>query len=541
MTISPTDHEQRQGVELIFESIDNKRVPILLDRHTRLWSLTRIFATLCDRYRNQIKFSHNGHQLNVDSTADDLKLKDKDVVTVTASPSDGDRSQFMISIILEKLRKVDKKTLILYTEQSELITVMEVDNKSTLSDLFAKYQKVTLRSVKNITRVSGSDFVLGINLEKTLEDLNILEGATIGIKDEETVPKSAAQESDAMDIDDPIIQSSEKPDQDEIVQSSSISQKDSQQNITSYPNIINTSAISADVHSTNTNQSSSAGAKESDGQPNDQGPVPTMADVSKDVNRVTDDTEQSPGIEKGNNTTTTKDLMSQNNEQPTYIGLNRIFDTDVETCDDTSELPPGNQQTGNTDTQHILGSYTLDEPAIENNTSTNRAIIQESQTSVVSVGPVCYAFLMKGPKEFGFLIYEDETFETIFKQYREENSPEGKLAFRYLNNIVSKKDTPLTIGALADKANTIEAVHVELDAIYLQLKGEGSEMYVRTKPHTKLKRAFNYFANKHNLKPESLVATHRGRILSRKDTPMDLGLENGAILEFKSLKKENNG
>jgi len=144
-----------------------------------------------------------------------------------------------------------------------------------------------------------------------------------------------------------------------------------------------------------------------------------------------------------------------------------------------------------------------------------------------------FKFNFTGPIKLVRSIDGDECFRKYLKEYKAESGMKN-LAFRHMNNPVKMRDTPRSIKASPDVTNTVEAIQVELEEITFALRdvaGTYPQLFFKAKSYTKLKKSFDFYAKKNGLILEKLHFSFQGRTLRRNDTPDDLELENGSHVD----------
>lgn len=586
---STTCTKKINTVKLIFRGM-NRSLSFIMEGDVRLTEIARVFSSAVGLPMDQIKFSFKGSSLCLDTTPQLSELHDLDVIDVSYE-SLAPVSQDLILALdykLNQARKRSKLAVFIYSLKSEWIVVLGIDGSETVEDITTKYRNITGDSSEAIRKI-GKDVLSEGNLacyKSKVQDLGIYNGILIEFGKE--AGKDQFNEIMDVDVANSVPSNSDVDQQTEVngtlnkelnddqdkIQSPSISQHRSESDA------LHTDIIIDDLKvkeiSTEVNGSKSPSVIE--GTPIDESLGQELAteviensneeqDADGDIlmegtaghdllaaqnyshsgsfrqatEKVSDSTIPSSEQRLLESTSHSKDSSKEIAQSPQIketLKFQQCKPSDTSEVDETTELPPGNQQTA---TEHLdapsallsQGSPDTYLPSsITNNGSTQIPVIDVDD-------PICYKFHFSGSKDLDISIYEDQTFESFFKQFKAISTDNQKdLSFRFMNRLVNPKDTPLMIGALPDTTNTIEVIRTEAEEVTFVLQDKErkySNVYFKAKVKRKFKKAFGVYATKNGLRPEKLEFKINGRKVRKSDTPEALGIENGSIVEIDIL------
>ncbi|CAM9015385.1 unnamed protein product [Wickerhamomyces anomalus] len=521
----------------MIDIMNNRSLSFIMEGDVRLTEIARVFSSAVGLPMDQIKFSFKGSSLCLDTTPQLSELHDLDVIDVSYD-SLAPVSQDLILALdykLNQARKRSKLAVFIYSLKSEWIVVLGIDGSETVEDITTKYRNITGDSSEAIRKI-GKDVLSEGNLacyKSKVQDLGIYNGILIEFGKE--AGKDQFNEIMDVDVANSVPSNSDVDQQTEVngtlnkelnddqdkIQSPSISQHRSKSdalhtdiiiddlkvkeistevNGSKSPSVIEGTPIDESLGQELTTEviENSNEEKDADGDILMEGTAGNdllaaqnyshSGSFRQATEKVSDSTIPSSEQRLLESTSHSKDSSKEIAQSPQIketLKFQQCKPSDTSEVDETTELPPGNQQTA---TEH------LDAPS---------------------------ALLSQGSPD----------------TYLPSNNQKD-LSFRFMNRLVNPKDTPLMIGALPDTTNTIEVIRTEAEEVTFVLQDKErkySNVYFKAKVKRKFKKAFGVYATKNGLRPEKLEFKINGRKVRKSDTPEALGIENGSIVEIDIL------
>lgn len=584
-----TSHQENDTTakKLIFEGC-NEKLYLHLDQDVRLLEIAKIFAFIAGIPLDQIKLSNRGKLLSLDATAQSYQFNDMDVINVIplafSSIIQGTNSLLnALDYKLSLLRKRPQVVVFLFSPKLKWIVVLSVNKNETLDKLMVRYKQITNISMTPFRIWSDSKSQeIAENCSLQIQNLATTDSIVLEVLEKPHEGASA-----------PASFSNETTEQNGTVDNNIPTSQESNQNSSTnhqYPNTqlqettlsdINSKELSTEisedrsfpvVERSQENSITETVANEKNEDPDllmdKDEPAPgeqrTLELLSEPSKLSNDPLGKSPKLtsqsnkDKESTTTGVLDITEQYKalnesfqEAPTIeVGQSKSSEQASSTIDDSTELPPGNQQSIEAEPhplstvlpdQSQLPQETVPSPKAQespklqlNNIPSGKTPNGTSQIPVIDVDdPLSYKFHFIGPKDWDVSIYEDQTFQSFFKEYKEKNGAQKDLSFRFNNKLIDMKDTPFKIKALLDATNTIEVIQTEPELVTFVLQDVENKyrpLYFKAKYKTRLKKAFSVYGTKNALNPERLCFKFKDKVLKRNDTAISIGLENGSTV-----------